>query len=149
MDPLSFSLANEIDLQELQRWHEDPELSKWYGGPERIRETWQLTRKDPRRTLWIARNASGSVGYVDFEEHPEERLAWIGIAMAPSLRGQGLGKRIVQEFLRLPMARRYPEIWAGIEHDNSASKRCFEGAGFTTTMTEPDAEGILDYVYRE
>lgn len=105
-------------------------------------------QSNPNRILILAKLNDRIIGYVDFEVHPNENLAWMGLAVKPELRGQGLGTRILKEFLLSPIAKQYPEIWAGIEPDNQASLRCFQDVGFTSKMTQPDEEGILDYVYR-
>lgn len=146
MDSLTFAQLTEADVPELEEWHKDPEVAHRYGGST-VRKIWDITLKDPNRTLWLAKDGDLIVGYVDFEAHPADNLAWIGLIVRPALRRQGWGTRILREFLESDTVKPHKEIWAGIEHDNAASRRCFERVGFTPKTTEPDNEGILDYVF--
>lgn len=76
--------------------------------------------------------------------HPSS-LAWIGIAVKPLMRRQGLGKLILKKFLDSEYVEGFNEIRAGIEFDNIASVKCFESVGFVPLNAEPDDEGIIDY----
>lgn len=145
---LSFRPLVEKDLDELMEWHVDSELSHRYGGSDWPKKLWQIMQNDQSRTCWIASMEDVPVGYVDFEVHADENLAWIGIAVKAELRKQGLGKRILSEFLQLPIVQSFKEIRAGIEQDNIVSIRCFSAVGFRPLGIEPDDEGVIDYSYR-
>ena len=99
---------------------------------------------DENRKCWIVLSGNNAVAYVDFEIHPNA-LAWIGIAVKPMLRGQGLGKRVLKDFLKSEHIKGFKEIRAGIEFDNISSIKCFESIGFISLNAEPDDEGIIDY----
>lgn len=142
---ITFAALTAEDVQELEQWHQDAELAHRYGGAEWPRKLWEIIQKNAQRKCWVASLNCEQVGYVDFEMHPEEQLAWIGLAVKAEKRGQGLGKSILQEFLTTSIVQNFREIRAGIEHDNTASVRCFSSVGFIPLNTEPDEEGILDY----
>lgn len=146
MSDLLFRPLAESDLAELSRWHQDPELANRYGGSDWPKKVWEIMRKDSNRQCSIVSRDDEPIGYVDIELHPDEHLMWIGIAVKPELRKQGIGKKILETFLSTPIVQQYREVWAGIEHDNVASRRCFESVGFTAKNSEPDEEGIIDYV---
>jgi len=90
---------------------------------------------------------SQAIAYVDLEIHRKENLDWIGLAVKPELRRQWFGKKILQEYLSSPFALEFNEIWAGIDYDNIASRKCFESVGFKEKRSKPDDEGIIDFVF--
>lgn len=148
MNDLQLRPLSESDIPNVQEWHSDTRVSKWYGGVDWPPKLWEIMQKDSNRKCWVVFLGDQAIGYVDFEEHPAESLAWVGITVKPKLQGQGFGKRILQTFLNHPEAKKYPELWAGIEAEHVVSRRLFESAGFTTKQAEPDEEGIFDYVFR-
>lgn len=147
MDTIVFTALASKDLQELEHWHQDPELARRYAGTKWPQHLWEIVQKDPMRCCWVASLGGEAIGYVDFEMHPKEHLAWIGLAVKAEKRGQGWGKHMLQEFLKMPFVRGFTEIRAGIEPDNIASIRCFSSVGFVAMSPEPDEEGIIDYSY--
>lgn len=144
MKDIRFIELNENHLNELSEWHQDKELSNRYGGSEWPKKLWEIMGNDENRKCWIALNDDKPIAYVDFEIHPNA-LAWIGIAVKPTMRGQGLGKRILANFLESEYVKDFDEIRAGIEFDNIASIKCFESVGFIPLNNQPDEEGIIDF----
>ncbi len=146
MSDISFRPIESSDIPELTNWHSDDELAGRYGGVEWPQKLWDIMSKDSNRRCWIALKDQLLIGYVDIELHPQEHIFWIGIAVKPQLRKQGLGTLVLQTFFRnLPM-QDYKEAWAGIEKDNAASRACFEKVGFTAKNPNGDQEGIIDYM---
>ncbi len=148
VNDFQFVPLSESDIPQVQEWHSDARVSKWYGGAEWPPKLWEIMQKDSNRKCWLVFLDDKAIGYIDFEEHPATNLAWMGITVKPELQGQGFGKRILHVFLEHPAAKKYPELWAGIEAEHAVSRRLFESAGFTTKQAEPDEEGIMDYSYR-
>ena len=66
------------------------------------------------------------VGYRPPRE-PEAAFVW-QIGVAPSMRGQGLGKTMLQRWLELPTLADARWLTATISDDNTASRRLFESA---------------------
>lgn len=147
VDSIVFTPLVAEHLQELEQWHQDSELARRYAGTKWPLQLWDILQKDPMRRCWVVSAGDEAIGYVDFEMHPEEHLAWIGLAVKAEKRGQGWGKRILQAFLKTPFAQKFTEIRAGIEPDNTASIHCFSSAGFVPLSTKPDEEGVIDYSY--
>lgn len=148
MNNLHFKPLTNDDLDELLQWHIDEELSRRFAGTEWPKKLWEILQRDNQRRCWIAWSNGERMGYVDWEMHPNEHLAWIGLAVKPERRGKGWGAEILRAFLLTDDAQAYSDIRAGIEPDNEASVRCFSSAGFTPMSDKPDEEGIVDYVYR-
>jgi len=146
MDSIVFAPLIEKDIALLHSWHQDSELSNRIGGKDWPKKLWEILSTDLNRKCWTASMGGEIIGYVDFEIHPDENIAWIGLAVKPELRKQGFGKRILEEFLKLPFVRKYKEIKAGIEPDNVASMKCFVSVGFEAEKL--DGEGIMDYSYK-
>lgn len=147
MPALRFAPLTEGDMVELLQWHQDGELARRYGGSDWPRQLQEVLRTDPARSCWVVWKDGKRVGYLDFERHPAENLAWIGLAVAPDLRGKGLGRDILQMFLRESEAMAFREIRAGIEPDNAASVAVFSSSGFVPMRSTPDEEGIIDYSF--
>lgn len=66
----------------------------------------------------------GVIGYRPPRE-PEAAFVW-QIGVAPSMRGSGLGKRLLQRWLELPSLADARWLTATISDDNLASRRLFE-----------------------
>lgn len=133
--------------QELSEWHKDKELSRRYGGPEWPQRIFELMEKDKNRTCWLAMEAGNLVGYVDFEVDPKEQIASVGLVVNPTLRGIGYGKSILLAMLQAQFVEGLQEIRGGIEEDNVASIKCFQGAGFEQLNDKPDHEGCYTFTY--
>lgn len=146
MSTLVFRDLEQADLENLLSWHQDAELANRYGGSEWPQQLWNIMENDENRMCKIVCENNEPIGYVDLEVHPNEHLVWIGLAVKPELRMKGFGKRILKEFFMTPLAQEFKEIWAGIEYDNIASRKCFESVGFKEKTEKPDEENILDYV---
>lgn len=146
---LRFEAVREDDLVHLTEWHADAELAARYGGTDWPAKLWEILNTDPSRRCFIAWNDDEAVGYLDWELHPDENLAWIGLAVKPELRAKGWGTRILRAWLESEIAHSVGEIRAGIEPDNPASVRCFSSAGFKPMSDVPDEEGIIDYSYTQ
>jgi RimJ/RimL family protein N-acetyltransferase len=142
---ITFTLLADSDVSDLERWHEDPELRRRYGGDGWPTKLLKIMRGDPNRHCFIAWEGSRKVGYVDFEIIPKENLGHIGLIVDPLLRGSGYGKQILRAVLNLPEISSVTEVRAGIEKDNIASIRCFLGVGFRQLDELPDHEGCLNF----
>jgi|GEM_PF-2573264 len=147
MSTIHFEPLSAHAIEELCIWHKDPELAGRIGGNDWPNKLWTILQKDSLRSCWLAYIDHNLVGYVDFEEHPDENIAWIGLAVKPDRRNQGFGKHILQNFLQLPIVKAWPKIRAGIEVDNIASKKCFMSLGFKPMQEKADDEGIIDFSF--
>ena len=66
------------------------------------------------------------IGYRPPRE-PDTAFVW-QVGVAPALRGQGLGKTLLRQWLKLPALQDARWLTATISDDNEASRRLFESA---------------------
>ncbi|HSW40905.1 MAG TPA: GNAT family protein, partial [Patescibacteria group bacterium] len=90
---------------------------------------------DPDRRLWIAEEAGIAVGQIRVDRTPEG-VGVVSIGLGPAARGRGVGRAV----LGLGLAAAVRELGirrarAMVRSGNLASRRLFEGAGFTGVVT--------------
>ena len=94
------------------------------------RAWWDKTIEAPDRELLIAEVGSVAVGAVRFDKLDEGTFE-VSINLAPSARGSGRGKRILDKACRtFRESRGAVNLMATIRADNPASRRIFEKVGF-------------------
>jgi RimJ/RimL family protein N-acetyltransferase len=108
--------------------------------------TWFAAQLDASdRYLWIAMNSEGAtdVGVVRFDLHENGSAGTISIALAPSARGQGLGRATIHEASRrLSQRLGINTIVALVRPANLASLAAFRGAGYRDTGRTEIERGI-------
>lgn len=90
---------------------------------------------------WIAIGNGRAVGYVDYGIR-DDRTGWLGIVVAPELRGQGWSRAILEAVIAHPTTAGVT-LCAGIDPANLASLRCFAAAGFEPLCAGLDDEGMV------
>jgi RimJ/RimL family protein N-acetyltransferase len=162
-------------LNALETWFDDPETQRRLGGRPWIRRALSLLDlpigQDFRgmvttgRYAWVALDeVEAPVGYVDGETY-ERYAAWdgtdpqhpvisdivnmpsmgLGYVIDPSRRRRGYGVATLRAVQSHPDVSHVQLFFAGIDHDNVASQRYVERAGFTKRQAEPDFEDMLWY----
>ncbi len=144
MSELSFHLLDQAGLTLFAAWFTDPELSRRVSTPT---EQWfHYVTADAGNFAWLVYVDQQPVGFIQLDTYPDQTGS-IGLAVNPSLRSRGYGKRILSAFLLHESAQRLGKIEACIEADNAASLRCFQASGFTALNLEPNGDGLVTYVY--
>ena len=69
----------------------------------------------------------------------------IAFVIAPELRRRGLGRAMIAAMIAQSELRDAELFEAGVEAQNTASRRCLEAAGFELGSERPDIEGMLYY----
>jgi RimJ/RimL family protein N-acetyltransferase len=140
-DEMRFRLAEFGDAGILLKWRNDPLTRKSSKNSSLITMKQHIrwltaSFKDKNRRINIVEYNKIPVGTIrtDYSEGFTE-LSW---TVAPEARGQGIGKRMVMEFMRFVDGPVRAEIKVG----NEASKRIAEGAGMKLDREE---KGILYY----
>jgi len=138
----------------LSKWWLDPETKRWMGGypPEMALRLaadpppeFRGRRVIDRQALVVLEGGEPRA-LIDFERY-DDSSAGLGIVVEPSVRGRGVGRLALHFLLGSDRMTGVARAFAGIEPDNIASIRCFEGAGFVRESQEPDEEGIVYYSY--
>lgn len=167
----------EAQLHVVQPWFEHPEVRHRLGGPEwPARELW-LMRENPGgefrgRTVlrahswlvldggvvfakiggdvydrWTRYEGEGPDGPLvsGVEDGPAMGLAYV---VDPARWGRGIGRQALHTVVASPVVADVRLFVAGIDADNTASRRCAEAAGFRPDDPEPDHEGTVHHLLR-
>lgn len=140
---LSLRPLTAADLPTIQLWFDDEETRHWLGGRDWPRKSLRLA--GPNRFELLATVDDLPVGMVDVEiEHGRAAFA---VVIAPAVRRQGLGRRMVEACMAEPMFVAVEEWFAGVERGNVASRQLLERLGFLQ-MTDEDANGFTYFARR-
>lgn len=115
----------------------------WNGEFEaliaRIYADYEAAPANPPRALWIAEMAAqvaGSLFIVPSAADPtvaQLRMLYV----EPAFRGQGIGKRLVDEAVRFSRASGYSSIMLWTQDCLAAARKIYQGAGFILEREEP------------
>ena len=162
------------ELPVIRPWFEDPDTRRLLGGPEwparmldyAARSVGTMFRGALQTGAhhYFALAHSTPVGYIDcgtFErctvyggesgqgpiilETIEALTGAIAFVVDPALRGRGFGRAMIAALWGRPELRRVELFEAGVEPENTASRRCLQAAGFAVSSPRPDFEGMLYY----
>ena len=162
------------DLPAIAGWFEDPDTSRYLGGPEwpaamlaNAERSIGTDFRGARQTAahhYLALVDGTPVGYVDcgtFDrcaiyggEGPDGPIVLdtidqvtgaIAFTIDPTRRRQGLVTRMIRALIGHADLAAVELFEAGVEPDNTASRRCLKAARFQLRSAEPDFEGMLYY----
>jgi RimJ/RimL family protein N-acetyltransferase len=133
---ISLRLASEDDYQQVWEWRNDPEVRAISFAPDIIgwdrHLRWMSNKLGDSQCLWlIAEHIDlGRVGHIRFDIFAE-RQALVAVTVAPTLRGRGLGKILIERgvgeaFSKLPI----DTVIGQIKPFNVASEKAFRQVGF-------------------
>jgi GNAT superfamily N-acetyltransferase len=148
---LNFLPITPDSIKEAEEWFDDPDTKRFLGGREWIRRIPTLLQSSPgvdfrgRRILaryaWIVHTADGPAGIVDVERY-DDGTAGIALAVAPTARGKGIGRRILSSLDILDELSDVKAFIGAVEPDNESAKRCMRNARFEVAE-QVDEEGML------
>ena len=177
-DPrISLRPLTRADLPLITPWFEDRDTSRFLGGPEWPAAMLALAERSAgtlfrgARQLgahhYLALADSTPAGYIDcgtFDRYTvyggegpsgpiiletiQAVTGSIAFVIDPQMRGRGLGRAMITAMLARSELRDVELLEAGVEQQNTASRRCLEAAGFKLRSPEPDFEGMLYYRVR-
>lgn len=172
--PVILRRLTAADLTAISGWFEDPDTSRFLGGPEWPATMLAIANRSIGATFRGATQtgahhylglADGTpVGYIDcgtfdrcttyggegsdrpiITETIDAVTGSIAFVIDPTVRSRGLGRTMIAA-LRDRSELRLVELFeAGVEPENTASRHCLEAAGFQPYSLEPDFEGMLYY----
>jgi UDP-2,4-diacetamido-2,4,6-trideoxy-beta-L-altropyranose hydrolase len=125
--------AQEADARMLWEWANDPQVraAAYHEDPiswEQHTEWLKAKLEDVQCTIYIA-DAEGPIGQVRFDRCDGQ--AEIDIHLAPSMRGQGLGYKVLSAAVDAYLtATDIPKIVSEVKADNQPSLSLFRRAGF-------------------
>jgi RimJ/RimL family protein N-acetyltransferase len=138
-------------VKEVEEWFDDPATQRFLGGREWVRRIPALLQDSPgvefrgRRVLaryaWVVRMARGPVGILDVERY-DDGTAGVALAVAPAVRGKGIGRRILSSLEALDELVEVKTFIGAVEPENEAARRCMRSARFEVAERE-DEEGML------
>lgn len=138
-------------IKEVEELFDDPDTKRFLGGREWIRRIPALLQDSPgvefrgRRVLardaWIVHAMEGPAGIVDVERY-DDGTAGIALAVAPDMRGKGIGRRILSSLEMLDELADVKAFVGAVEPENEAARRCMRNARFEVAEQE-DEEGML------
>jgi len=125
----------------LENWFEKPipenRFIQFYEDTDR----WmKLIHESRDRFGYIVYKDNHMIGFADIEI--EGDTASMAIGIKPELRGQGLGKELMNAVLNLPILRGVHKLVGGVETDNIASTRMLLSLGYTEGKND---EGVVEF----
>ncbi len=148
---LSFTPITPDHVQEIEAWFDDPQTRRFLGGREWIRRLPTLLRDAPgvefrgRRVLarhaWVVHAAENAAALVDVESY-DDGTAGFALVVAPSMRGKGIGRRVLSDLETLGELSAVDAFIGAVEPENQAARHCMSGAQFRIEEQE-DEEGML------
>lgn len=162
------------DLPWIAGWFEDPDTSRYLGGPEWPAAMLAHTEEAVGSVFRGARQIGGHhylaltegspVGYVDcgtFDrctvyggEGPDGPIVLetvdavtgaIAFTIDPDRRREGLATRMIRSLVSHPDLALVELFEAGVDPENDASRRTLQAAGFRLRSPDPDCEAMLYY----
>jgi N-acetylglutamate synthase-like GNAT family acetyltransferase len=103
------------------------------------------TRSD-RERIWIAEQAGHVVGCVAIVAASEQAAQLRWFLVVPTARGQGLGKRLLDEALAFCRACGYAEVILWTESALPAAAHLYRAAGFHKIQEKPGRQWGVDLV---
>lgn len=130
--------AAEDDLDLLFAWRNDPVTrnNAFHTEPvpyEKHKAWFAELLKNPLQRQYIFMKNDAAIGQIRFNISDGEAV--IGYSIAPDMRGQGYGKRML-ELAKTRFHEDFPEVTkliGEVKTENEASKHCFETCGFEKT----------------
>lgn len=162
------------DLSAIAGWFEDPETSRYLGGPEwpaamlaHAEDAVGTVFRGARQIAahhYLALTGGTPVGYVDcgtfdrctvyggegasgpiIRDTIDAVTGAIAFVIDPAYRRQGLATRMIRSLMSHPDLAAVELFEAGVDPENHASRRTLEAAGFRLRSPEPDCEEMLYY----
>jgi RimJ/RimL family protein N-acetyltransferase len=127
-------------------WSKDEEVNRWLGDAD---EEWlEHVLTTVYSFTWMIYEQDIPVAnlQVDFmEDEPLE--AQVTIMIAPQLRRQGYGQRVLTAMLRQAELRRVTRFYAFVKPENTASVELLKKMGYELVSPEPSNSGYVEYTF--
>jgi ribosomal protein S18 acetylase RimI-like enzyme len=126
----------ESDEAEVTSWFADAGELRFFAGPRLIWPLddgqWRSIRLDRSVSAWTAVLGSDTtpVGHGELVNEPPTTVRLARLAMAPRLRGRGLGRALVLALVEKARESGATLVTLNVHQDNSTAIRAYRGIGF-------------------
>src|SRR3546814_13530431 len=148
---LEFIPVTSDSVKEVEEWFDDPDTQRFLGGREWVRRIPTLLQDSAggqcrgrgvlARHAWIVQATGGPVGIVEVERY-DDGTAGSALAVAPAMRGNGIGTRILSSLETLDELAEVKAFIGAVEPGNEAARCCMRSARLEVAEQE-DEEGML------
>ncbi len=124
------------DDAEVTSWFPDAGAVRFFAG-KRLKwpltaEQWDGIRSDETLTAWTAilGDDTGAVGHGELVRETESVVRLARLAVAPAVRGRGVGRALVAALVAMSRANGYSRATLTVHPDNANAIRAYRGLGF-------------------
>ncbi len=132
---------SDIHKNLLKSWFDKNEPSNVFIGFYSKPDRW-LKLISSQRIAYAATMNRRMVGFVDLELS-NDNAASFAFGIDPSMRGKGLGSKLVKEIEKAAKEHGAMTLFAGVENGNIACQKVLEKAGYSTA---PSEDGMIGYI---
>lgn len=137
------------DSDDLFSWRNDPQTRAMSITSNEVKRSdhdgwYPATLSNPKRILFIGELDGSKIGMCRFDIH-ENKTATISINLNPLMRGKGLSVEFLKRSINTFWDISKIDLNATIKHDNTASIKCFERAGFYQKSSD---ENFYQYILK-
>ncbi len=148
---LVYQRFRDATYAEYASWFADPDLNRWLGPMDADWLHAVLSELESEGVTWAVFQGSELVAVVETRFDPHDRCAAYlrGLAIRPSLRGQGMGTAVVCQLLDCHAGQGITGHTTFISVHNAGSIRFFERLGFVRSSAPPNAHGYAAWIQRK
>ncbi len=145
----------ENDIDQLMKWFPDADSTRTWGGPDFRhpfnRHSFAEDIHWGRMATFSLRSPCGELAAFGQLYERLKRINLARLAVNPTMRGQGIGKRLIEMLMTLgPQMFSCSEFSLFVYHDNVVAAKWYESLGFKVTTYPEEAllGGVCDYLTR-
>ncbi len=150
IDPAQLTLRpfSASDDAEVTSWFPDAGALRFFAGRRLTwpldSEQWASIRADPATRAWTAvlGDDPTPVGHAEMVDEPGGLVQFTLLAIAPSLRGQHLGKEVVGQMVEKAREGGYRLVYLFVHPDNATAIRGYRSHGFEPAEELDSAHGL-------
>jgi RimJ/RimL family protein N-acetyltransferase len=145
---VSYRAATEADAEMLVRWHEHPDVSRFWDGRTYTLDELRARLDRPDVDAWIVEEDGVPVGYLQSWWEPDEpRRGGLDGFLVPEARGRGIMPAAARELAERLLADGWHEVTVDPYAWNERALRGWANAGFVEVARRPaDDEHTADWV---
>lgn len=145
---LDFILFEKADFPEYLSWYKDPDLNKQLG-PMEENDEWLSTLDNEEGCTYSVfqhKKLVAVIGIV-FPDTDYPHYCITNIAIKPTLRSKGIGKKVVEKIMQLHQPKKGQSWIAHVDEKNPRAKLFFENNGWKCTTLPAKNNGMFMFEY--